>query len=64
MFSIPYSFGALAKLNCDWMLHAQPPREWFRNRSGFPYDVVGLYKLNPVYPWLKGAWFQPFKLKL
>jgi hypothetical protein len=28
MFSIPYTFGAVAKLNNDWLLHAQPPHEW------------------------------------
>lgn len=44
MFSIPYSFGALAKVNSDWMLHAQPPHEWFRRREGFPYTV-------PLFPW-------------
>ena len=27
-----------------------------------PAIVVGLYKLNPVYPWLESAWFQPLIL--
>jgi|AntAceMinimDraft_11_1070367.scaffolds.fasta_scaffold134457_1 hypothetical protein len=44
MFSIPYFFGALAKVNSDWMLHAQPPHLWFKARGGFPYNV-------PLFPW-------------
>lgn len=44
MFSIPYSFGAVAKINADWLFHAQPLITWFRNRDGFPYSV-------PYYPW-------------
>jgi hypothetical protein len=44
MFSIPYTFGAVAKLNYDWLLHAQPPHEWFKRRAGFPYTA-------PLFPW-------------
>lgn len=44
MLSIPYTFGAIAKINTDWLLYAQPPNEWFRRREGFPYNIPG-------YPW-------------
>jgi hypothetical protein len=49
MFSIPYSFGAVAKLNADWLLHAQPPVLWFEHRAGFPYTVPG-------FPWFIAWW--------
>ena len=33
LFSVPYTYGAIAKLNEDWLLHAQPLRIWFGHRK-------------------------------
>ena len=29
LFNIPYMFGAIAKMNYDWLIRAQPPTMWF-----------------------------------
>jgi hypothetical protein len=29
LFNIPYFFGAIAKINYDWLIRAQPPTMWF-----------------------------------
>jgi hypothetical protein len=37
-----------------------PPK---KGGAGVPgRTMVGLYKLNPVYPLLESAWFQPLRL--
>lgn len=45
IMSIPYFFGAIAKMNPDWALRSQPPIMWFAHRSHW------IYKL-PYYPTL------------
>jgi hypothetical protein len=37
----------------------RPPGEARRGDVRGGEAVVGLYKLNPVYPYLESAWFQP-----
>ena len=44
--SIVYFFAGLAKVNADWLLHAQPLRLWLAARSDLP--IVG--------PWLNELW--------
>ena len=34
--SVVYVFGGIAKLNPDWLLHAQPLRIWLYNSGGLP----------------------------
>lgn len=43
MFSIPYFYGAIAKMNYDWLFRAQPLTMWFGYRGG-------LYS-HPLFPW-------------
>uniref|UniRef100_A0A061SAH3 Vitamin k-dependent gamma-carboxylase n=1 Tax=Tetraselmis sp. GSL018 TaxID=582737 RepID=A0A061SAH3_9CHLO len=43
LFSIPYLYGAFAKMNHDWLFRAQPLIMWFEPRGG-------LYS-NPLFPW-------------
>jgi hypothetical protein len=37
---------------------------WARDKplDSHPVSVVGRHKLNPVYPQLESAWFQPLSL--
>ncbi|GAB4582020.1 MAG: HTTM domain-containing protein [Anaerolineales bacterium] len=44
---IVYFFAGVAKLNADWLFHAQPLRIWLAARAGYP--VVG--------PLFDGEWF-------
>ena len=34
LFAVPYAFGAVAKLNEDWLLRAQPLKVWLVNLAG------------------------------
>lgn len=34
---VVYFFAGIAKLDADWLLHAQPLSIWLRSRSGFPW---------------------------
>lgn len=43
---VVYFFAGLAKVNADWLLHAQPLRLWLAARSDLP--IVG--------PWLNELW--------
>ena len=43
---VVYFFSGLAKVNADWLLHAQPLRLWLAARSDLP--ILG--------PWLNEAW--------
>lgn len=43
---VVYFFAGLAKVNADWLLHAQPLRMWLAARSDLP--IVG--------PWLNELW--------
>ena len=43
---VVYVFGGIAKLNPDWLFHAQPLRIWLYNSGDVP----------PVGPLLKEAW--------
>jgi len=43
MFTIPYLYGAIAKMNHDWLFRAQPVKMWFEHRGG-------LYS-HPLFPW-------------
>jgi len=45
-FGIVYGFAGIAKLNPDWILHAQPMRIWLAARSDLP--LIG--------PWLDQTW--------
>ena len=42
---VPYFFGALAKLNTDWLLAAQPMRMWLADRTDFP--IIGRWFTEP-----------------
>ena len=44
--AVVYVFGAVAKLNADWLLHAQPLRLWLGANADLP--LLG--------PWLEQAW--------
>jgi hypothetical protein len=33
LFCLPYLYGAIAKLNYDWMCRAEPPKTWFSRRE-------------------------------
>mmetsp|Transcript_29444 Transcript_29444/g.83027 ORF Transcript_29444/g.83027 Transcript_29444/m.83027 type:complete len:591 (-) Transcript_29444:144-1916(-) len=43
IFCIPYFFGAIAKMNSDWLFRAQPLTMWFKGRGGL-FDY-------PLFPW-------------
>jgi hypothetical protein len=47
---IVYFFGGVAKLNADWLLHAQPLLTWMEEERGLPL-------LGPVLAWDPTAWF-------
>lgn len=36
MMGIVYVYGAIAKMNADWLLDANPLESWLKNRSGMP----------------------------
>jgi vitamin K-dependent gamma-carboxylase len=36
MMGIVYFFGAVAKMNADWLLDANPLQQWLKNREGMP----------------------------
>ena len=48
-----YFFAGIAKINSDWLLHAQPLSVWLRSRDYFP--VIGFlfnYKITPyLFSW-------------
>ncbi len=48
-----YFFAGLAKINSDWLLHAQPLSIWLKSRDYFP--VIGFlfdYKITPyIFSW-------------
>jgi hypothetical protein len=43
LLSVPYSYGAIAKLNEDWLLRAEPLKDWFapgrRASLGVPFGL-------------------------
>lgn len=51
LFSIPYSFGAIAKLNEDWMLRAQPLKMWLAPHSHHVAWVPLGFGDSPLFPW-------------
>lgn len=55
LFSIPYAYGAVAKMNEDWLLRAQPLTAWFKPGSShskwLPWGVGDTW----WWPWLL-AW--------
>lgn len=48
-----YFFAGIAKINTDWLLHAQPLKIWLRSRDYFP--IIGFlfsYKITPyLFSW-------------
>jgi hypothetical protein len=48
-----YFFAGIAKINTDWLLHAQPLKIWLRSRDYFP--IIGFlfsYKITPyIFSW-------------
>ena len=51
LFSIPYAFGAVAKLNEDWMLRAQPLKMWLAPHSHHTAWVPFGFGDSPLFPW-------------
>ena len=51
LFSIPYTFGAVAKLNEDWMLRAQPLKMWLAPHSHHTAWVPFGFGDSPLFPW-------------
>ena len=51
LFSIPYAFGAVAKLNEDWMLRAQPLKMWLAPHSHHTAWVPLSFGDSPLFPW-------------
>jgi hypothetical protein len=49
---IVYFFGAIAKLNYDWMVRGEPLRHWLRNTRDFP--LVGQLFDHPWAPYFFG----------
>lgn len=52
--AIVYVFAGLAKLNADWLLHAEPMRTWLPAKSHLPF--VGKFMYEPWVPYLF-SWF-------
>lgn len=50
---VVYFFGAIAKLNYDWLVLGQPMRGWLSRRLDFP--VIGQYFTIPWVPHLMGV---------
>ncbi|HUM51384.1 MAG TPA: HTTM domain-containing protein [Chitinophagales bacterium] len=50
---IVYFFAGIAKINSDWLLHAQPLKIWLQSRDFFP--IIGFlfsYKITPyIFSW-------------
>ena len=48
-----YFFAGIAKINTDWLLHAQPLKIWLKSRDFFP--IIGFlfdYKITPyIFSW-------------
>lgn len=48
-----YFFAGIAKINADWLLHAQPLKIWLKSRDFFP--IIGFlfnYKITPyIFSW-------------
>jgi len=54
LLAIVYIYAGLAKINSDWLLHAQPIKIWLRTRTDFP--VLGkLFAYNWVHYFF--SWF-------
>jgi len=54
LLAIVYIYAGLAKINSDWLLHAQPIKIWLRTRTDFP--VIGkLFAYNWVHYFF--SWF-------
>ncbi|MFN8236564.1 MAG: HTTM domain-containing protein [Chitinophagales bacterium] len=49
-----YFFAGIAKINPDWLLHAQPLKIWLKSRDYYP--VVGQFFDYPITPYLF-SWF-------
>lgn len=52
--ALVYLFAGLAKVNADWLLHAQPLRIWLSARSDLP--VLGQW-LQPLWVAYAASWF-------
>ncbi len=50
LFSVPYTYGAIAKLNEDWLYHAQPLVMWFQKEELASSVPLGL-GFTKWYPW-------------
>lgn len=47
---VVYFFAGLAKVNPEWLLHAQPLNIWLSSRTGMP--IVGPLLAHPWAPWV------------
>lgn len=57
MLSFLYFYAGLAKLNSDWLLHAQPLKTWLSNQTNFPIigQFMGQNWFHFLFSWMGAA---------